>query len=337
MTLIRFSAVVAFLAIVLGGCGHEPRHDLQAVTLRLEHLTPTEAQQLVAPHLSQQGTIRYAPRGGRDRGIVTMTIRDHRDNARHAATVVERADVATRNAVLHFQVVRASEAGSLDPALNNMGTVLRELLRFQGYQLVAQTTMNGSPGRRVEQKIDVGDMSLELAVRLNEASGDAVDMVVDLRRRGRVPFLNTNVVVPVGQTVALGSAYPGAAGEALILTVRAERAPSRTRTAARRGEAHDVVDIEIPTDASLREAIRAETAAEIEAALRETNEVVTELHKVNIEALNKDLEQLRSQAADLDAGRARAAPAAVAPRSDLPRHASPARAAGRPVPPADAR
>jgi len=70
---------------------------------------------------------------------------------------------------------------------------------------------------------------------------------VELRRPGQASLLKTNVVLPMDQTVVLGSAYPGIGGDALILTVRGEMGATELRTSSRRS--HDDSHANIEADA----------------------------------------------------------------------------------------
>ena len=231
MTLTRLAAPLVMVT-VLGGC-IEQRAEVATITL--DYLTTAQAAALAEPYLSREGKLFIS-----DAALNTITVRDRRDNIRRVQSVLNQRDASPDNVSLHFQVVRATEAGAMDPALARVGTALRELLRFEGYELVSQAVVSASERRVMEQTLSGGSFPLQLGVRINDVAGSgSVDMQVDLRRDGQPTLLTTNVVVPMGQTVVLGSAYPGAAGEALILTVRGERGSTKLRSTSRRS--HDAV------------------------------------------------------------------------------------------------
>lgn len=272
MTRMRLVAALATLS-VLGGCIQDR---MEVETITLDYLTNTQAAALAKPYLSAEGTVFFS-----DAALNTITVRDRRDNVRRVESLLGERDASPRNVSLHFQVVRATEAGAVDPELARVGNALRELLRFEGYELVSQAVVSASERRVVEQSLSGGAFPLQLGVRINDIVGGSgsVDMQVDLRRPGYPSLLATNVVVPMGQTVVLGSAYPGAASEALILTVRGELGSTKLRTSSRR--THEDVDA-----AEVRAEVAAQAAAEAEMLARE---------QAALEAVAADMAALEAQ------------------------------------------
>jgi hypothetical protein len=260
MTFTRLLSAMAAVAL-LGAC--IPRSADEVATIKLDYLTSAQAEGLARPYLSENGSLWSS-----SDALNTITVRDRRENIHRIETLLERRDASPQNVSLHFQVVRATEVGSIDPALAKVGTALRELLRFEGYDLVAQTVVTAAERGVVEQSVDVGAMPLQLGVRINDVLGSrgngSVDLNVELRRPGAGALLATNVVVPMGQTVVLGSAYPGSGGDALILTVRGEMGSARLRTTSR--DRHDDAHVEAAVAA---EAAHAEAALAAEAAAHE--------------------------------------------------------------------
>ena len=249
MTFMRRAATLATLAF-LAAC-IEDRTEVRTITL--DYLTSAQALALAGPYLSPDGKLFSS-----DAALNTITVRDRRDNVRQIQNLLNQRDASPQNVSLRFQVVRATETGAVDPELARVGGALRELLRFEGYELVAQTVVSASERRVVEQSLSGGAFPLQLGVRINDITGGSgsVDMQVDLRREGYPSLLATNVVVPMGQTVVLGSAYPGTTGEALILTVRGEMGSTKLRSSSRRTR-----DDARAEDAAHSEAVAAEAAA----------------------------------------------------------------------------
>lgn len=245
----------------------------EVATISLDYLTSAQALALAEPYLSSEGRLFQS-----GDALNTITVRDRRDNVRQVRSLLAQRDASPQNVSLQFQVVRATAKGSIDPALETVGNALRELLRFEGYQLVAQTVVTASERRVVEQSIqsEAGDLGLQLGVRINDVVDGGVDLEVELRRPGQASLLKTNVVLPMEQTVVLGSAYPGSNGDALILTVRGEMGSTELRTSRRR-RSHDD---EHAATAARAEAASADLAHELEA------------RQADLEALSKELEQL---------------------------------------------
>jgi len=248
------------------------RHANEVATISLDYLTSAQALALAEPYLSSEGRLFQS-----GDALNTITVRDRRDNVRQVRSLLAERDASPQNVSLQFQVVRATAKGSIDPALETVGNALRELLRFEGYQLVAHTVVTASERRVVEQSIqsEAGDLGLQLGVRINDVVDGGVDLEVELRRPGQASLLKTNVVLPMEQTVVLGSAYPGSGGDALILTVRGEMGSTELRTSRRRSH----------------EDRHAETAARAEAASADLAHEL-EARQADLEALSKELEQL---------------------------------------------
>ena len=302
MTFTRMLSPLAVLGL-LAAC--VPGRPDEVTTISLDYLTTAQAEALAQPYLSNSGRVfRSAD------ALNTITVRDRREHVRRIRSLINERDASPQNVSLHFQVVRASQVGAVDPALERVGAALRDLLKFEGYELLAQTMVSGAEKRVVEQSITAGDLTLQLGVRINDVVGSSnsgsVDMAVDLRRVGHSSLLTTNVVVPMRQTVVLGSAYPGGNGEALILTVRGEMGSSRLRTTSGRARSRDVhVDV-----------------APAEAAEHATTVIDGELHRALDEAARANEAAMRANDAAMRANDARV----VLPSGEVLGRDTPARA-----------
>jgi hypothetical protein len=291
----RFTTLLSAMVAValLGAC--IPKSADEVSTIKLDYLTSAQAEGLARPYLSEDGSMWSS-----SDALNTITVRDRRENVRRIESLLERRDASPQNVSLHFQVVRATEVGSIDPALAKVGTALRELLRFEGYDLVAQTVVTAAERGVVEQSVDVGALALQLGVRINDVLGSrsngSVDMNVELRRAGAGALLSTNVVVPMGQTVVLGSAYPGSGGDALILTVRGEMGSTRLRTTSRdrHGDAH--AEAEIAAEAAHAEA---EFAAEVAAHAEMVRSEAEAMEALRTEELIKEVQRATTRAAEV--------------------------------------
>src|SRR5688500_18081184 len=126
MKLTNLAASVVTIA-ALGGCIED---ELEVATIDLDYLTAKQALAIAEPYMSSDGTLMSS-----DAMLNTITVRDRRENVRRVERLIEQRDASPQNVSLHFQVVRATEAGGMDPELAKVGNALRELLRFEGYQL----------------------------------------------------------------------------------------------------------------------------------------------------------------------------------------------------------
>jgi hypothetical protein len=167
--------------------------------------------------------------------------------------VIAQRDAGPLNVALQFQLIRASQSGVIDPAIGRIADALGELLRFTGYELMSEAVVSAAERGDVQQSLDGGGMPLQLGVQVRDVRGSAADAAfaaangvrrshngsvelgVELTRPGSSSaVLTTNVVIPTGQTVVLGTAYPGGDGTALILTVRGQIGPQELGGTRRR-------------------------------------------------------------------------------------------------------
>ena len=225
MTATRLFTAVAMLVVL---CACFPDRALEVRTISLDRLTGKQAAELVSPYLSKQGTVVTSAEL-----LNTITVRDHSRNVERIRSVLSARDASPANISLHFQVIRATDAGAVDAGLERIAGALNEMLRYEGYSLLTEAVVSGSERATTTQTLDGGGVPMELAVRVADVRGTgrngSVELDVDLSRpQGRM--LSTNVVIPVGETVVLGTAFPGEIGSALILTVRGEMGAQRIRT-----------------------------------------------------------------------------------------------------------
>jgi hypothetical protein len=269
------TGAVAILA--LSACF--PDRALEVRTISLDHLTGAQAAELSAPYLSKEGTVFRSKEM-----LNAITVRDHERNVERIRSMLSSRDASPASVALHFQLIRASETGTVGAGLERMADALDDLLRFRGYELLSEAVVSATERGTVEQSLDGGDMPVQLGVRISDVSGyeqdGSVEMEVELRRAGG-QLLKTNVVVPVGQTIVLGSAYPGSNEKALILTVRGEMGSQTVRSASRRRSRGQEAAFEVEAVEAAKaaeEAVEAVKAAE--AAVTEAN-IAAEAHGVH--------------------------------------------------------
>ena len=229
--------LLASAAIVFAVSGCFEGRGLEVRTISLDHLTGAQAEELAVPYLSKEGKVFRS-----SESLSAITVRDHSRNVDRIRSMLSARDASPGNVSLHFQLIRATDAGGVEAGLERIAGALGELLRYQGYELLSEAVVSAAERGTIEQTLDGGDVPLQLGVRVADVRGyegnGSVEMEVNLwRPQNRM--LATNVVVPIGETVVLGTAYPGVTGSALILTVRGEmgsqklRATSRSRRSSR--------------------------------------------------------------------------------------------------------
>ena len=242
MTAARLFTAAAILVVL---CACFPERSLEVRTISLDRLTGRQAAELATPYLSKQGMVSTSAEM-----LNTITVRDHSRNVERIRSMLSARDASPANISLHFQVIRATDVGGVEAGLERIAGALTEMLRYEGYALLTEAVVSGSERATTTQTLDGGGVPLELGVRVADVRGTSrngsVELDVDLSRpQGRL--LSTNVVIPVGETVVLGTAFPGEMGSALILTVRGEMGTQRVRTTSRSKQpiTVDMIDHEV--------------------------------------------------------------------------------------------
>jgi type II secretory pathway component GspD/PulD (secretin) len=129
---------------------------------------------------------------------------------------------------LRFQLIEANGFANSDTSIARVESVLRNVFRFQGYRLAAETFMTVKRESNARQVIVGNDgVSYALDIEVNNVirrEGKAsAEMTVNLSLPAiGLHALSTSVNVPDGQTIVLGTARPDAKRGALILVVTPE-------------------------------------------------------------------------------------------------------------------
>lgn len=247
------SRITPLLAIlVLGAC--QGRSGLQVRTFALNHLEPAQAMELLEPYVRSSGSriYQYAAASGDsahkvgDASHGAITVRESEKNMRVIQSLLRDYDRAPEAVSFQFQVVEANDSGTVDPAVAGLDTLLRDVMRYTGYRLVAAGFAGGREHSSITQTLGEGTERYRLNADIEDvqtSAGDgSVQLSVRLDRPGNTePMLRTSVSIPFGQTVVLGSAASTEKGRTLLLTVRPELGgtvtPLPTRRAGHRSRA----------------------------------------------------------------------------------------------------
>lgn len=205
-----------------------PADDVIVRTIGLRYLTPGDAASLVSPFITSR-------RGGAfsaGEGVRAVTIRE----TPAIVTVVERLlrehDRPPVTVRLHFQLIRADGTPTRDPALAEVDSAVRSLLRITGLhlegeamaQVDAQSAFQmgfqksfGLRGRVTSAEPDAGGrVRIEVALHRDRENPSALPMPTE-------SLISTALTVQYGTRTVLGTSTSG--GVAYILTVRPERVP----------------------------------------------------------------------------------------------------------------
>lgn len=242
------SALVIFCALVLTGSAgaqqqQPPGADrsglqpggLMVKTVPLHYLSSEVAVTLLNPYRQSSG-------GGvfEVSNVHAITIKETPKVFADMMALLAQYDREPANVTLNFQLIAADASGRRDPAIAGVDSLLRGVLKYTGYHLLG-TAMATASERSVatqtlaaeseiltihavvgDVRVDGNDASVHVSVQLNRP------MTAQSNGKAFQPnILSTDVTVPVGQTVVLGTAASavGPSGtRALILTIRPQLA-----------------------------------------------------------------------------------------------------------------
>ena len=208
-------------------------------TIPLRHLTSAEAMKLLSPYVQTAGGGVYEVSSN----IRAVTIREIPRIHTEMMAVLNQYDRDPATVTLNFQLVAAENTATRDPTVASLDSLLRGVLKFSGYRLLTTAIATASEHGHVTQTLSADGEPLNLVVDVDElrteGANASVHLTVELWRAGvgrsggtgTPKILSTGLVVPIGQTVVLGtSALDGGQNQkALILTVRPQLTQRATR------------------------------------------------------------------------------------------------------------
>lgn len=213
--------LLAGALLFAGGCDRGP--ELETRTFDLQYLHGEDARFIVQPYV-------YEDRPGAPGRMSTfdggITVREVPENLDRIARVLEERDRPRPGVNLHFQLIEADGPGEPDARIEEVERVLRELFRFEGYRLLAETqlgSMEGGTGLQEFQTPDGASNQLHVQVHRIRGTPERGSVELEVRLFGDATgMMESGMTIPAGQTVVMGSSQPDAARGAVILTVRPE-------------------------------------------------------------------------------------------------------------------
>ena len=229
-TFIRRSLVTAALALPATLPAQEPQPQLETRTIQLRNLRPTDAARLVSPY------VRAARGGVYEAGdLQAITIVESPQVIARIDSLIRENDRTPAVLVFRFQLIAANDTPGRDPAIDSIDATLRGMFRFKGYRLLGEGTTSAGENEMFSMTIAGGEDRFALAgdvVAVRTGAGGSTRLRVKLARATPGTYegkpmqsetlLSTGLTVPIGQTIVLGSAAPGGANQALILTIKPE-------------------------------------------------------------------------------------------------------------------
>jgi len=218
---LRHPLAAILVALAVAAC--EGGVTLETRTFEVEHLEPEDALMMVEPYVFGDRVGRSGEASYFEGGI---TVRETRDNLEKIERVLERFDRPKPGIQLRFQLIEADGADVSDTLIADVVPALRELFRFQGYRLLADAYVGALEGGGSTQVLREGEREYVIAVQVigvrETPSGGSADLSVELMTSDFGRAISTQMSVPAGKTVVLGSARPDPDEPTIILTVRPE-------------------------------------------------------------------------------------------------------------------
>jgi type II secretory pathway component GspD/PulD (secretin) len=218
--------------------------EMSVRTFPLRSLLATDAAKLVAPYVqSPLGGVFDVP------GARAITVRERASVIATIDSVLRQFDPAPVVVRLTFQIIETTESAQKDPAIASVESALRGIFKFQGYRLLAESTILASALGNFSSTLASANDRFSLSgdvSRMTSGKDASVRLSVSLRpivgaQKPAVPgaasdaaalqflsafsggeIMSTGLTVPLNQTVVLGSGAPGVGDRVLILVVRTE-------------------------------------------------------------------------------------------------------------------
>lgn len=207
-----------------------------AKMFKIEHQNPDTVARALRYLLSGDHDTKLEP----NEGLGTIVVRDRPSNVAAIEQAIKQIDVARPDVTFQVRVLLASREGetSVPPDMQKVVRQLQQNLQFKSYQQLAAMTQRVTSGARVESKgtIQLGPPVTERPVRAGcnvelrpvvsgEKRGSRTIQLRSLRfelesREAGKAEIRTDIVVPEGETVVVGTAALGA--RALVLVVWAQ-------------------------------------------------------------------------------------------------------------------
>lgn len=206
------------LLAMLAGCSNAPRLDTR--TFALDHLSPTDAAQLIDPYVygnreGSPGTLSV----GRD----AITVRETPENLDRVEEVLRRFDVPHPDVRLRFQLIEADGYTDTDARIADVERELRKILQFGGYRLSGEAFVTATDGTEFQQTLAGNGGIYQVAGEVRWVQGGTLRLrEVRLYAPSAGPVLTTTVNIRTGQTLILGSSSRASSTATLLLTVTAE-------------------------------------------------------------------------------------------------------------------
>jgi len=193
----------------------------------LRHRSAADAIAEVQGLLSERGTVELQPQGN------ALVVRDTTAVVRRAMARLRGYDQPLRRVRLEIQIVRAGDGSRAEPPEgprlpDELVRRLRELLRFESFELVAQAGLEMREGEQVAYQFG-GDyrVQFELGVLTANRQLRLGDFIVGRGPADEVqPLIHTNLNLTLERPMVLGLAQTESSANALMVVLTSYLLPS---------------------------------------------------------------------------------------------------------------
>lgn len=206
-SVLRIGAVL--LVTASSAIAQDARDPIPVRTFALQRLEVKDAAKLLAPYLQSGGSGAFET--GSD--VRAITVRGTVRELKTVDSLLTIFDRAPRGVLLRFQIIEATEDAKKDPRIAEVDASLHELFRYTGYRLVGEGIAKTEESQRFD--VSLGAEGASYSVRGSVISTDQASGSIRLSLSmdqpmvmGTQSLFATQLTVPLGQMVVLGSASP---------------------------------------------------------------------------------------------------------------------------------
>lgn len=206
-SLLRVSAA---LFVVTGtATAQDAREPIPVRTFALQRLDVKDAAKLLSPYLQSPAAGAFES----GNAVRAITVRGTARELKTVDSLLTIFDRAPRGVLLRFQIIEATEDAKKDPRIAEVDASLHELFRYTGYRLVAEGIAKTEESQGFDISLGAEGASYSVigsVISVDLASG-AIRLGVSLNQpimMGSQGLFSTQLTVPMGQMVVLGSASP---------------------------------------------------------------------------------------------------------------------------------
>ncbi|HEU0015223.1 MAG TPA: hypothetical protein VFQ45_16145 [Longimicrobium sp.] len=199
----------AALLLALAACERD-HAGTEVRTFQLHRLSVEDAGALLTPYVRERGYL-----SGRGR---LLTVRESPERLDTIAAVLRRHDGAPEVVSLHFQVIEAGDFEGGDSAIARVEAPLRDMLRYRGYRLVRDVTVQAVEGRGFAHKEE--DVQIEGVLTEVTATGPNPSVTLDVGVTMEDGEVRTSVSGAPGRTLVIGTQKKQGGAGAVIVAVR---------------------------------------------------------------------------------------------------------------------